>query len=204
MLQFGRQGSPGIRFFADVDGTQSVPGRVAGIQLANNQRTAVDDAGAPWHWSLNGRWVLDVDGYGTVIYQNSQELLTPGGKCELQLTDSPGQGLGGEFAHFGVGTAPAVIPESYCMYVVFSPAAPSIWVPLQRMTWFWQGASTLTSGNWGPVESPDNSQNPTGGPTTDLPDWVQNTTQGHWVQGARAPAPADDRPNAQSAIARPL
>ena len=175
--------TPGIVLNAVLFGAQSAAGRVGILQLATNQRTGSDSSGQAYHWSLNGRAVLDVGpGAAYTFYQDTIVDLPVGGNAQIDVTDAPAAELGPPFSLVSIGDGNPVVAESYCAYLMFSPSG-GIWIPLSVLTWTWEGYSQLVEKSWGPVQQPGNRVNPSGVPTVNFPTWNANTAAGHWVIG---------------------
>lgn len=181
--------APGITINCVAFGAQNVPGTLAFLQLANNMKTATDaQTGKPYHWSLNGQFVLDVGPNNAwVFYQNAFEPLAPNANGQFDITDSPALELDADLfilESIGEGEGGPVVPETYQTYLMFCPASPNaIYVPIAMLSWSWEGYSQFEDGAWSPVQQPGNSVDPVGTATTNFPTWNGNTNGGQWVPG---------------------
>ena len=167
-----------------VAGDQSVPGTLAGIQLACNQRVAEYNDGQFWKLSTNGTFVLDVGATNTVLYQDyTVPLGNTGGNVNYEPHDGPGQGLNItdlKAMYIGDGT-PQVVPETYYMYAMFIPSLPAaVWVPIKVLKWGWEGYTDYVNGAWTPAKE---GKIPTPVPSDppNFPQWTNNTNVKDWV-----------------------
>jgi hypothetical protein len=66
---------------------------------------------------------------------------------------------------------------NFATYLMWTPTnvveQSRIWVPLSRVNWSWAGLAARAGTNWTLISS-SNTQNPTGSPTTDHPEWLSN------------------------------
>ena len=166
-------------------GQQSSPGLVGILQLATNQRTGTDADNNPYHNTQNGIAVLDVGlGGAYTFYQNQIDALPVGVNAQVVVDDAPGQQLGPPMSLVSIGDeAPG--PETYQAFLMFCSDSPgSIWVPLNVLTWTWEGYTELQAdATWGPVQEPNNLVNPAGVATGQFPTWTGKTTSGGWALG---------------------
>jgi hypothetical protein len=109
-------------------------GHVAGTQLAKSHRKAWYLGGNVWTGGTNNEWLLD----GCTLYDTARGAA---GAFHWQSRDSPGQGL--------LEVLDSVfIADTFRMYFMYRPRgrsasdSTSIWVPLQKLTW-WYNAKLI-------------------------------------------------------------
>jgi hypothetical protein len=125
--------------------------------------------------SYDKYWLDDLDG----SLQVGAKQLDVGPSAQAEVTglhDSPNVGLNGAEVTGG---------EIYVTYLMYKPgpvepgagawcSMPSIWVPVQQMTWTWSGSAKLALGLWSlnrniPSSSPRNP--PKAVPGSAMPEW---------------------------------
>lgn len=76
-------------------------------------------------------------------------------------------------SHIGVDYS-----DSFDMYLMFQPNGGK-WVPLQKVSWHWDGAGNWNGTNW-VMTSHHDPGSPSGSDTTTHPTWVENFTELQW------------------------
>jgi hypothetical protein len=76
--------------------------------------------------------------------------------------------------------------DAFSLYLMFQPSGNSIWVPLSKISWGWDGIAQSTNGGntWTMTSGAPAVVNPSGAMTTNFPEWsnvfTNNTTNLVW------------------------
>jgi len=170
-LRFGtpeQGGEPGIEFHGTVTMPNGFSGETCYCQLYNqNHRLRLEQPLSPWQEAVGEG--LDNDfpykrlHWSVAIDPTPETDDTPA----LELTD--GADLG-------------EVSDSATMWLMFKPEGDdSIWVPLRRVDWWWQGrALKQADGTW-ELDWGANSIEPEDADTTSYPTWTYNIEMIEWV-----------------------
>jgi hypothetical protein len=173
-LAFGDPTLPGISFRFTATAPPGDSGYVGGTQLVNSWTTSTPPSST---LTTGGAYWLD----GCALYDNYQTGLggPPGTGSQFlwQTQDSPNAKLTPTFDLVSAG-------DSARMYFMYRPkGAESIWVPIGRLDWFWQGTASRTGNplvnhGWTGPTNAANSASPTGAGTSVFPVWSQTFPTG--------------------------
>lgn len=175
-------GTDGLHVQAIVAATQSIPGALAGIQLARNERFVTHLDGSNWRMVTNGTFILDVGMTGTVWYQNhAAPIGTNGQNVWWEANDGPGIELNSQSISAAyIGDGEPIVPEAYRLHLMFiANQAGAVWVPISLVEWTWGGYSTFKDGNWTPAADTTVSLSNPLDPS--FPTWTQNTANPDWI-----------------------
>lgn len=169
-LSFGDPSTaPGISFQLTATAPPGDSGYVAGTQLVNSRTTSTPPSSVN---TTGGAYWLDA----CPLYDNYQTGIggPPGTGSQFlwQSQDSPNAGLSSAFDIVSAA-------DSLRMYFMYRPkGAESIWVPIGRLDWFWQGTASRTGNplvnhGWTGPTNAANSINPAGAAASVFPEWPQ-------------------------------
>jgi len=137
------------------------------VQLINLDQSGVIVPSGFSSWNTGGKYVLDNGNNNGVFYEGERSVLENTGVGNVWLYDSPGTSV---FYHTSFQRS-----DSFKTYLMYKPDDSGIWVPLMKLEWDWQGSaerSTVFS-EW-EVTGSSHSENPSGGATTEFPEWDQS------------------------------
>jgi hypothetical protein len=173
-------GQVGIKLVGDVTDAP-VAGSVACIQLATPARYGVR-AGQPVAWSLNGQTVLDGGPTG-YLYQDTVVAIAQGGEATIEVTDCPALYATPDMGWNEMSISRGGPAETFQTFLMYQPVG-GIWVPLEVITWTWQGHTVQTGDAWSPVQGPGQSCGEGIG-ADDFPSWTAATAGGSYAPGSR-------------------
>jgi hypothetical protein len=168
-------GKPGIKWTVTVTAPNyngEGGGVIAFFQRVNKDRRLTHDSGLKFKSVSNG-FVAD----DPIPYIGSQRNINSGGTVTIGTqktdpSDSPGLGLPSDFKKGSVNDR----FELYLMYRLGSAdALNTIWVPLAKLEWYWQGSASKLNNKW-KLDSSNKSNNPTGSTTTYIPTWTRKAS----------------------------
>lgn len=161
-------GINGITWTAKVKRDKASEGKIAYIQLINPHREWTPGK----KWTSSGSFVLDgADGKTKIFYWQLTVDLTGTGEATLEANDGPSNPL--DAFPNALATSGKDTFKIYLMYK--SSTEPSIWVPLQRLDWDWEGKAKRTTKTdpWAVDGTPVVTPDPGGNDTTEFPEWTK-------------------------------
>jgi hypothetical protein len=167
---------PGISWTFKATAPAGGAGKLAATQLINPRRDITNNDDTPMSLNFGGDFVLDT----TTPYKPAVDI-AESAEATWKETDSPAM------------TLPSVIKAAsanlhFKVYLMYRPAGEDserIWVTVGLLEWFWQGKTTRTgdpaANHWTAPIDVDNSHNPVGAASWDLPRWSKNVTSLSWT-----------------------
>lgn len=168
-LHYGTNITSGIEWTCKAKAPAGGAGEIAATQLVNSERTRTPNAGGKKTLSTGGDWHLDT----TVPYEPAVPILA-GASATWTANDTPG-------ALLTSGYEKRTLSDRFRLYFMYKPdGIDSIWVTLQRLDWNWGGKTTRVGApagpgnNWNPPTDVDDTPDPDGADSTELPTWTAN------------------------------
>ena len=174
-LHYGTNIKPGIEWTCKAKAPAGGSGQIAATQLTNKNHTRTTNAGENQTLGTEGDWQLDT----TVPYDSAVPILA-GASATWTSDDSPGTPLTDGLIKKGAD-------QEFRLYFMYKPDGhDNIWVTLQRLDWNWAGKTTRVGApagpgnNWNPPADVDDTTDPDGADSTELPMWTANIKDAVW------------------------
>jgi len=174
-LHYGTNITSGIEWTCKAKAREGGSGQIAATQLTNKNHTRTTNAGENQTLGTEGDWQLD----NTVPYDSAVPILA-GASATWTSDDSPGTPLTDGLSKKGAD-------QKFRLYFMYKPdGIDSIWVTLQRLDWNWGGKTTRVGApegagnNWNQPTDVDDTPDPDGADSTELPTWTANIKDAVW------------------------
>jgi len=167
VLSCGNENQTGIVYTAQVTAPISLGGRLKFTQVVavNHQRTVNTIVDSTESLQIPAWWLDGKDPSGS---HGGPYDIDGGQQIAISDSDMPYQPLTYGYNKYEVKF------DRFQLYLMFKPSVDSIWVPISRITWGWNGVAVSSDGgtNWSKLSGSQITNNPPGSNVTAFPQWT--------------------------------